>query len=249
LLFSIILAGKIKELQIDKIQKKKIIFEQSKLASMGEMLGNIAHQWRQPLGEINAVVMKIDADVYTKKLTPISLENDMQRIENITRHMSDTLESFNSYFKKDKEHQNITLQEVTNKALMLMENSLQDVKLIMRVKEDLEINLNVCEFTQVLLVILNNTIDAFKTRNTKHKLITISITQSSTNHIVEIEDNAGGIKKKNLSKVFEPYFSTKFKADGIGVGLYMAKMLVEESLQGSLTVQNTKNGAKFTIKL
>jgi len=248
-LFSIVLASQIKDLQNEKLQNNKIIIEQSKLSSMGEMLQNIAHQWRQPLSEINAVAMKIDADFYTQRLDASSLESDITRIENITYHMSNTIESFISYFKETKHLDETTLSDVINKVLNIMGNSLKDVKVDIVMEDNPTLSINTSEFMQVLLVIINNAIDALNVNNIEDKIIIIRVIKLDKKLSLEIQDNAGGIKEENIDKIFEPYFTTKFQADGIGVGLYMAKMLIEESLEGSLSVENTQDGAKFTITL
>lgn len=249
LLFSIVLASQIKDLQKDKIEKNKLILEQSKLASMGEMIQNIAHQWRQPLSEINAVAMKIDADFYKKRLDASTLEEDIQRIEDITYHMSNTVESFNSYFKENKQLHDTTLKIVIDKALNIIDSSIKDIEVKLFIEDNSNININISEFIQVILVILNNAVDALISNDIKNKTIIITVRKSNDKHILEIEDNAGGIKEKNLTKIFEPYFTTKFKSDGIGIGLYMAKMLVEESLKGTLSVSNTEDGSRFKIIL
>ncbi|QSZ42011.1 GHKL domain-containing protein [Sulfurimonas aquatica] len=249
LLFSLVLSSQIKDLQKEKIEKNKIMLEQSKLASMGEMLQNISHQWRQPLSEINAVAMKLDADFYKKRLTQTTLEADIERIENITSHMSDTIESFNSYFKKSKQIDETSLEIVINKALNLVHSKLQGVEINLSYQENSKISINTSELIQVLLIILNNAFDALSLNNIQNKTITITTSKLENKHIIQIEDNAGGIKKENLSKIFEPYFSTKFQSNGIGIGLYMANMLAEESLMGSLSVSNTQNGARFKIVL
>jgi len=248
-LFSIVIASQIKDLQKEKLEKNKIIIEQSKLASMGEMLQNIAHQWRQPLSEINAVAMKIDADFYKKKLDASTLDFDIQRIEDITYHMSNTIESFNSYYKNNKQVDDTTLEIVIKKALNIIDSSLKDIEVNLSIEDNSRININISEFIQVILVILNNAVDEFDINNTINKTITIRVEKLDDKYILEIEDNAGGIKEENLNKIFEPYFSTKFKSDGIGIGLHMAKIIVQESLKGTLSVSNSKNGARFKIIL
>ena len=143
LLFSIVLASQIKDLQKEKLEKDKVILEQSKLASMGKMLQNIAHQLRQPLSEINAVAMKIDADFYKKRLNASTLEKDIQRIENITHHMSNTIESFNSYFKQNKQLDITTLKAVIDKALNIMDGSLKSIKVDLSIEDNSNININI----------------------------------------------------------------------------------------------------------
>jgi signal transduction histidine kinase len=230
-------------------KKDEILREQSKLSSMGEMLRNIAHQWRQPLSEINAVAMKIDADFYKKRLDASTLEADIQRIENITNHMSNTIESFNSYFKKNKQVDTTTLKIVLDKSLHIMDALLKNIKVDIDIEDNSNVNLNISEFIQVLHIILNNAVDALTFKNIENKTITIKVKKSYDKHILEIEDNAGGIKEENLNKIFEPYFSTKFKSNGIGIGLYIAKIIIEDNLKGTLSVSNTLKGARFTIAI
>ena len=236
----------------DKLLKKNIIIqEQSKMAAMGEMLQNIAHQWRQPLSEINAVAMKIDADYYKKTLTTDVLNNEIQRIENITEHMSTTIESFNTYFSKNKKVDETNIKEIVEKSLQIIEAKI--IKSKINVKIDInsseKIRINSTELMQVILVILNNAIDVLDERNVENKVIYISYNYSKKKHFLAFEDNAGGISNKIINKIFEPYFSTKFKSNGIGIGLYMAKMLIEDSMKGKIFASNTKNGAKFLIEL
>ena len=130
-----------------------------------------------------------------------------------------------------------------------MGNSLKDVKVDIVMEDNPTLSINTSEFMQVLLVIINNAIDALNVNNIEDKIIIIRVIKLDKKLSLEIQDNAGGIKEENIDKIFEPYFTTKFQADGIGVGLYMAKMLIEESLEGSLSVENTQDGAKFTITL
>jgi len=249
LFFSMVLATKMNDSKAEKLKKERIILEQSKLASMGEMLQNISHQWRQPLTEINAVAMKIDADFRTRRLDAHSLENDLQRIENVTNHMSQTIESFSAYFKENQQFDKITIERVLLKALDIMQSKLNDIDVQIVIEDKSFIEINTSKFIQVILVILNNAVDVMNLNNIEKKVIILSVKKEESSNILEIEDNGGGIKESVLEKIFEPYFTTKFKSDGIGIGLYMAKRLVEDSLQGTIGVTNTQNGAKLTIKL
>jgi C4-dicarboxylate-specific signal transduction histidine kinase len=247
--FSMVLATKMEDSQKEKLKKEKIILEQSKLASMGEMLQNISHQWRQPLSEINAVVMKIDADFSKKRLDADSLENDLQRVENITNHMSQTIESFSAYFKESKELDLTTIEQVLHKALDIIQNRLKDIDITILIEDRTLLSLNTSDFIQVILVLLNNGVDAMQLKDIREKKIIIRVKKVEDKSILEIEDNGGGVKQDIFEKIFEPYFTTKFKSDGIGIGLYMAKRLVEDSLKGEIAVQNTQTGAKLSIRL
>jgi signal transduction histidine kinase len=249
LFFSIVIATKINDSKAEKLKKERIILEQSKFVSMGEMLQNISHQWRQPLTEINAVAMKIDADFTTRRLDAKSLELDLQRIENVTNHLSQTVDSFSTYFKESKELDSTTIEKILCKALDIMKSKLENIDVEIVIEDRRTMLLNTSDFIQVILVVLNNAIDAMNLKNIVDKKITICIKQVEQRSILEIEDNGKGIKKEILDKIFEPYFTTKFKSDGIGIGLYMAKRLVEDSLKGEINAENTKTGAKLSIKL
>jgi signal transduction histidine kinase len=248
--FSIILARQIKSLQEDMQKKSVYLQRQSKMAAMGEMIQNIAHQWRQPLSEINAVMMKIDTDFYTNKLTKKSLQHDTQRVEMLTEHMSETLESFSNYFQRDEREEIEDLVEVIYQAVRLLETELLDIDVKVNIKEfGLKMKIDKGYLIQVLNIILMNAVDVLNMRNISQKEITITLKCSNKRNIIEIEDNAGGIKDEYLSKIFQANFTTKKEKGGLGIGLYMAKMLIEDSMQGELYVQNQENGARFIILL
>jgi C4-dicarboxylate-specific signal transduction histidine kinase len=250
-LLSMGLAYRYKINQEQLAEKTKVIHEQAKLASMGEMLRHIAHQWRQPLSEINSVAMRIETDHRRKTLDNISLDKNIEQIENLTEHMSKTIQDFNGYFKSDKEKVDRALDEVVDKALDLVWSGLKksDIRVDKSIESVEKVNIVEGELIQVLLVLLNNARDALNSSDAQEKWIKIRVAKEEDGkHIIEVEDSAGGIDKENLSKVFEPYFSTKFESQGVGIGLYMSKMIVEESLDGTLNVSNSTHGAKFTLR-
>ncbi|WP_434581102.1 sensor histidine kinase [Sulfurimonas sp. NW15] len=248
--FSIILSRQIHTLQRENQHKNNHLQRQNKLAAMGEMLQNIAHQWRQPLSELNAVAMKIDADFYTKKITPKTLDTDIERIETITQHMSQTIENFSNYFKESSKNITVAkLEDLISQALRLIDTKLQTITVKVDISQSISAKINSNDFIQVLHVLLINAVDAFKNKNMEYRKIHITLKNADGKAIIEVEDNAGGIDTTILEKIFEPYFTTKFKSNGIGIGLYMAKMLVENSLKGELYVKNTQKGALFSIIL
>ncbi len=250
-LLSMGLAYRYKSNQDELREKTQVLHEQSKLAAMGEMMRHIAHQWRQPLSEINSVAMKIETEHRRNTLDDASLDRNIEQIENITEHMSKTIQDFNSYFKSDKAKTRTTLEAVVDKALGLVMGGLSknDIHIDKAVEVAETVEIVDGELVQVLLVLLNNARDALKASDVPEKWIKIRIAKENSKHLIEVEDSAGGIEKRNLDKVFEPYFTTKFEAQGVGIGLYMSKMIVEESLGGSLSVINGSHGAKFTVVL
>jgi len=240
LLFSVVLGEQLNE-------QEKIIQEQSKLAAMGEMIQNISHQWRQPLSEINSVAMKIEGDFLQNSLTQQRLDDNLEQIETVTTYMSQTIEDFLHYFREDNTFHNCNLEAVIKKAVRLQQNSFEQGNIEVTITNHNSINCEIIEgqFVQVLVALLNNAKDVLMTKKDSKKVIMIEL----FNNKVTIEDSGGGIKKQHLKKIFEPYFTTKFKSKGVGVGLYMAKIMIEKNMGGTLSVNNSKLGAKFTIDL
>lgn len=232
-------------------ESNRLIQEQAKLASMGELLRHISHQWRQPLSEINAVAMKIETEYRRETLDAKKLDENIDAIETITEHMSKTIQDFNSYFRSDKQRITVMPEQVIKKSLNLVQSSLKQhgIEIDIAVETTHTIKVVEGELVQVVLVLLNNARDAIVSKECEEKWIKVLVREVDAKVLILVEDSGGGIAKENLSKVFEPYFTTKFEAQGTGIGLYMSKMIVEESLGGSLTVQNGLNGAKFSIVL
>ena len=226
--------------------KDKIMFAQSRQAQMGEMLAMIAHQWRQPLHAISAAVSVIDLKVKSGQFDYTMSKKITSKIETYIKHLSSTIDDFRDFFKPQKEMRSTNFEVIFSKAYSLIESSLYNkninIKLETKDFEDFISYEN--ELVQVVLNLLKNAEDVMLERTIKNPLITITIDKTS----LSIEDNAGGIQKENIHKIFDPYFSTKSK-NGTGLGLYMSKVIIEEHCYGTLEVTNTKNGAKFTISL
>lgn len=233
--------------QVEENRKKeRLLFEQSKLASMGEMINNIAHQWRQPLSEINSTVMVLDCMMIEEKIKTKEVERHFENIEEQTKYMSETIEGFKNYFEPDKLKQKFSLEEAVKHSLVILEKAYVKlgIKLEVNVIKDIEVSGYKNEFVQVLIVLLNNAKDALVEKNIQNPLIKITI-----NETLSIEDNAKGIPSEIIDKIFEPYFTTKHPSVGTGLGLYMASTIIKESMQGKLYVENTQEGAKFFIEI
>jgi len=236
-----------KEIEKNKL-KEKIMFHQSRLISMGEMINSIAHQWRQPLSSINSAVVAIDALLFKKGI----LENkdinaNLEDIEKQTRYMSRTIEDFSNFLNPNKIKGAYLLKNLVTQSLSILNSKLSNNNIACHI-EDLNASYIYCyegEIIQVILVIINNAIDALKQNDIKNPLINIT---TDENHIL-IKDNAGGIKQENIDDVFLPYFSTKKGKNGLGIGLYVAKTIVEESNNGKILVYNNSKGACFCINL
>ncbi len=227
-------------------EKDRMMFQQARLASLGEMLGNIAHQWRQPLMELGILFYKI------KKIgNDERIEEIYKKGTAILERMSQTISDFQNFFSPDKKRERFNVVEVINNTLAIMEGVLKKsaITVAIEYRSDLEIEGYKNEFSQVILNIISNAKDALNEANPPQKLIKIDIKECKKSLTIDIEDNAGGVPPQIIEKIFEPYFTTKQHKKGTGLGLYMSKMIIEESMGGELRVKNAKNGAKFTIRL
>ncbi|RZV19292.1 PAS domain-containing sensor histidine kinase [Aliarcobacter butzleri] len=239
----------------DEIKKntkqQHMIMQQNKLAQMGEMIENIAHQWRQPLAQINSSIILIDAILEKHNFKDTLVENKLTEIESLTSYMSKTISDFKNFFNPNKKKTIFNVEEAIQKANDILKGLINShhIQLEMNIEKDLKINSYLGELQQVILIIINNSIDAFIHMNIHFPKILINAYTDNESLVIHIEDNALGINSDLLDKIFEPYFTTKHKAQGTGLGLYIAKLVVENSLLGFLSVENKQNGACFTIKI
>lgn len=239
----------------DEIKKntkqQHMIMQQNKLAQMGEMIENIAHQWRQPLAQINSSIILIDAILEKHNFKDTLVENKLTEIESLTSYMSKTISDFKNFFNPNKKKTIFNVEEAIQKANDVLKGLINShhIQMEINIEKDLKINSYLGELQQVILIIINNSIDAFIHMNIHFPKILINAYTDNESLVIHIEDNALGINSDLLDKIFEPYFTTKHKAQGTGLGLYIAKMIVENSLLGFLSVENKQNGACFTIKI
>ena len=234
-------------------EKDRFLFQQSRLASMGEMIANIAHQWRQPLSELTITLYQMKK-VYTKQDNnkDEAFEQSYMHAKKIISKMSETIEDFRNFFSPERQSDLFTLSSVAQEAIDIMHGTLErnGVYIDLCIKNDVKIQGYFNEFSQVLINLMNNSIDAFSLSKLKKKLIYIEIdTSMQGDAIICICDNAGGIEAGILDKIFEPYFTTKHASSGTGLGLYMSKMIVNNSMKGLIIAENKNNGARFTITI
>ncbi len=227
--------------------KDKTLYRQARFASMGEMISHIAHQWRQPLNRVNLSVAVIDKVIKSDKPDYAIIEKKLRSAEGNIRYMSDTIEDFANFFRPNKEKENFNVYQSLQKAVKLIEGSLGDIKISMPTIKNNNLYGFENEYIQVILVILNNAIENFENREIQNKRISISIQSDEEWTYLRVTDNGGGIKKEHIDKIFDPYFTTKFKKEGTGIGLYMAKMLIENSMYGKLNVLSNDETTIFTI--
>ena len=231
--------------------KDKMIFHQSKLAAMGEMIENITHQWRQPLSQVNSAVLIIDDTLEEKGIKNEVIEEKLLEIESLTKYMSNTINDFKNFFDENKIKYDFIIEDILDKAIEVLDTKLKanDIKILSGIKTEHKCFTYPNELQQVFLIILNNAIDAIQTNNKKSSKIKIEVEKIDNYNYIRICDNAGGMSKEIEDKIFEPYYTTKHKTQGTGLGLYIAKIIIEDSLGGELSLQNKSTGVCFIIKL
>ncbi|MFX4242161.1 sensor histidine kinase [Aliarcobacter butzleri] len=239
---------KIEEEVEKRILYEKDIMQKTRLASMGEMLDNIAHQWRQPLMKINAILLNTDRNIELKNYDEKYLKDRLDDISNTVYFMSNTIETFREFLNPNKTKQEFKISESIEKSLKVLNTSLKGININID-KKEIFINQIESEFMQVIISILSNAIEIFNERNIKNKLLNISIYEDEKNIFISIEDNASGIDKNNLDKLFDPYFTTKHKTGGTGMGLYISKIIMMNSFNGDIKVENSSLGAKFILNI
>ena len=235
----------------DLRSKDILLLNQSKQAQMGEMLENIAHQWRQPLTLINSTVMIIDLLVHDKEIDLKELERKLDKIESVTEYMSQTIDDFKNFLDRDKVKQNFNLKENIEKSVAIIHDSLTfyEINLDLDLDESIIINGYSNELRQVILILIKNAKDILLANKIKDAKIIMSAKKVDNRVLIKVSDNAGGIDTNIIDKIFDPYFTTKHKSQGTGLGLYMSKKLIEQSAKGEIFVTNMSEGACFTIIL
>jgi PAS domain S-box-containing protein len=238
--------------------KELILREQTKLASMGEMIGNIAHQWRQPLSLISSsstgILVYRDMGVLNDKI----LDDEMNRINDNAQYLSKTIDDFRDFIKGDRKLIEFNMSENIHSFLTLVQANIKnhEINMILDLDDTLKILGYPNELNQCCINIFNNAKDALKEIDGE-RYIFINTKKDTQNVKIEIKDNAGGIPKDILPKIFEPYFTTKHQSQGTGLGLSMVYSLVTEGMQGTIEVSNTTytynneeyTGAQFIITL
>ncbi len=233
--------------------QEQFMFSQAKMASMGEMIGNIAHQWRQPLSTISTVATgaQVQNDLGILDSESFKTNTDMI-IENVT-YLSDTINIFRDFLKDDKEQKDYNLQNVIKQVVVIVGAGLKDNHIIFEenVNYDIPIILNMVsgELSQVIINIVNNAKDAILENKINNGKVILSCSSNGEFVSITIEDNAGGIPDHILPKIFDPYFTTKESSHGTGLGLHMSFDIITKHMNGKLYAQNENGGAKFYIEI
>ncbi|XOB61494.1 ABC transporter substrate-binding protein [Campylobacterota bacterium DY0563] len=243
----------------ENLKKDTLLSKQSKFAAMGEMIQNIAHQWRQPLSVIStgASGLKVKKE-FEGKIDEKLLDETLDKIIDTTNHLSTTIDDFMHFFKPNKQKQIFKIEDAVNKTLNIFNYNINNKKIeVIKNIDDVSLDSFQGEFIQIIINIVNNAKDAFKEENCSEMYIFIDVKSKKNEVILEIKDSAGGIDEEIIDKIFEPYFTTKHQYQGTGIGLYMCKQIIDKHMHGSIEVHNKEytyknklhKGASFLIKL
>lgn len=240
-----------KELERKNRQKDRIMMQQSRQAAMGEMIGNIAHQWRQPLNVLGLTIQRVQLFHDMGKFDKEFLAESTAEAMRVINHMSQTIDDFRNFFSPNKEKESFAVNEALGKALSLVDMNLDDrqIRIDVDALDTPIIHGYRNEYSQVLINILMNSKDAFLERRIADPRVLIRIFREDGRSVVTMADNAGGIAEDIIGKIFDPYFTTKGPQKGTGVGLFMSKTIIEKNMNGRLTVRNTVDGAEFRVEV
>jgi len=240
------LAEMLKALQ----EKEHMLVQQSRMAAMGEMINNIAHQWRQPLNVLGLNIQRLPLVHAKGDLTALALQHSVSEAMSVIKHMSRTIDDFRDFFRTDKEKVTFRVNEVIRNAVKLIEGSYNNRQIELEL--DFEMDAVICgypnEYAQAILNVLSNAKDAVEARNTPAPRVVIRTRVEDGRSVVTIRDNAGGVPEDIIFKIFDPHFTTK-GTKGTGIGLFMAKNIIEKNMHGRLTVRNTGDGAEFAMEV
>ena len=249
--------NKLSKNMIELKNNQDIMLQQSRLAAIGEIISMIAHQWRQPLSAIasTSIDMKMQSEFENfdlgKKQEAQKYEtyinNSLDEINEFVQNLTTTIDDFRNFHKPNKESITVKLEDIISKSLNIISASFksESIEIIEEYNSNQEVKLYDNEMMQVILNILKNAQDNFKEKSIKNPYIKI-VTEDRT---IAICDNGGGIPEDIIEKIFEPYFSTKGEKNGVGLGLYMSKTIVEKHHNGKLSAENTDDGVCFKMEL
>jgi PAS domain S-box-containing protein len=249
--FNLILERRVRE-EVDKNREKDfLLIRQSRQAAMGEMIGNIAHQWRQPLTTISLLIQDLAENYSYGGFTREYLDKTIDHAMQVIQFMSRTIDDFRNFFKPDKQKEPFLIAEAIRKTISFTGSGLRDKKIHVDLETDdtLYIVGYPNEYAQVLFSIINNAKDALLEKKVEYPSICIKASSDQGKVLVTVADNAGGIPEDLMDKIFEPYFTTKELGKATGVGLYMAKTIIEKHMGGKLSARNISGGAEFRIEV
>lgn len=248
---NISLDQRVKEEVANRHQQEQLLIHQSRLAAMGEMIGAIAHQWRQPLNALGLVLQNIQLTQQYGQLDDAFLTRAVQKAERLISNMSSTIDDFRNFFKPDKHTEEFYISAMLQNVLELMDASLsrKHIELQIMCDETIAVTGYQSELAQVLLNLINNARDSCIERNVQIPKIDVIVSENGSFIELSVCDNGGGIPNAIMEKIYDPYFTTKEEGTGTGIGLYMSKMIIEKNMAGKLTNHNSAVGSCFVIHI
>ena len=246
-LFTISVSYKYGSLQQQTKNYEDMLLQKSKMAQSGEMIGNITHQFRQPLNNIAYILINIRKRFENKKLDETYFNKKADQLDEQLQFLSQTIDNFKEFYSSSKQKENFILQDAINSSISVLSAEFKKREILLEVNYSINENVKVYgiqnELSQVILAILSNASDALK--DIEKPKIDIDIDANDAEIMISIANNGKQINKRDLNKIFEPYFSTK--KEGTGIGLYLSRLIITRSFDGDLKVENTKEGVKFTL--
>jgi signal transduction histidine kinase len=250
-MFSLAMAYRIKLMQEEKIKNEQMLLLQSRQVAIGEFASNVAHQWRQPLTHLSALVAQLKVKLmFDRKVEIDELESFIASSSKTIDHLSSTIDVFQSFYQEDETKQTFSIATQLKRCIEFTKESFEHnaIKVDLTIIQDCYIKGDPNLFSQVILNLLSNAKDALIQSNQEKKIVILSLDTKKDCIFITIEDNGGGIQLKPIEKIFEPYATTK-GLNGMGIGLFIVKNIIEQKFGGKINANNTKNGASFVIKL
>jgi len=237
-------------LKEEKLKQQNILIQKSKMAAMGEMIGNIAHQWRQPLSQISGLFFDIESAYDYKELDKKYLSQRVGDANDLLEYMSKTIDDFRNFFNPTSKKEEFLIQDPVFRAIKILKSTLEYHKIDIQIQCDKKYKIYGYknEYLQAIVNIISNAKDILVDQKIKNAKIKVYVKEIDDEIILFIEDNAGGIDASIMDKIFDPYFTTKYEY-GTGIGLYMTKLIIEEKMNGVIKVENLNDGAVFSIKV
>ncbi len=240
---------KVKDVLSENETKNHLLIQQSKLATTGELIENIIHQWKQPLNALGVLLGNIQLTNTLRPMSTEEMDKVMLRATKLIKIMSATMDDFRNFFKADKQPTSFKVFECMSDVMLILEGLLiqENIEVVNKIDPNLTVEGFKNEFTQVLLNIISNAKDAFIERAAKNRRIELQTSVEDDKIVLSITDTAGGIAGEHLSKIFDSHFTTKEKSEGTGIGLHMSKLIIENDMNGTIAVENYKEGTRFTL--
>ncbi len=234
----------------EKAKQDNMLIQKSKMAAMGEMIGNIAHQWRQPLSQVSGLFFDIESAYDYKELDKKYLSQRVEEANDLLEYMSKTIDDFRNFFNPNSKIEDFFVTVALSNAINIISSTLKfhNIELEIDCSETFHVNGYKNEYSQAIVNIISNAKDILVERKIQKPKIKIYNKEVDGKETLFIEDNAGGIEEDIISRIFEPYFTTK-RDYGTGIGLYMTKLIIEEKMKGSISVENSEKGALFAIRI